>query len=56
MAVSYMSDKEHAKYMKAYKRGQNDANQGNGYEVAHEQTDLEKTGYCDGWMNKSDLT
>jgi hypothetical protein len=47
----YMSDEEYAKYMKAYNRGQHDANQDYGYEVAHEVTDLEKQGYSDGWMN-----
>jgi hypothetical protein len=46
-----MSPQEHKKYMKAYDRGQNDANNGNSYEIAHEQSNMEKQGYSDGFAS-----
>ena len=49
-----MTDEERAKYLKAYDRGQYDAKHDNGYEIAHEQSDLEMVGYSDGFMTKMD--
>lgn len=49
-----MSAQEHAKYLKAYNRGQHDAKADNSYEVASEQSNLEKQGYSDGFMTTMD--